>query len=408
MIHYILASITIVLFFIGMRVLLLRGPKCASEHILGIMIMNRVSLNVLYLMAAAGLLVDYPYLLKVSGPLYYLSPALLFFYLRSLVRPDIGFSRRDVIHFLPAFLGLLEVLPWYLKGYQYWLEDVGIGDFQPSLFFTRFSGPLSHYTGYFVKPVLQFIYLGWIYILARQSDFFRDRRPETKYVRMWVTFILIMFLLSQILVVVQIAANGLSYWVFTPGPVLYKGILVLNILLLSLFLFFIFQHPEILSSFVLGYRPGKENRSDALPVGGIPFAGNLAEIDVYQHADTAQASRREVLDVSEAEALLLNAEILMTEKALYRNREVHVASVASELGVPVHHLSFCLNKFRGVSFRDWINGYRIEAFLRDYPALNTSMTIEGQAFKCGFNTTSGFYQAFRKHKGCSPKEYFSS
>lgn len=408
MIHYILASITIVLFFLGLRILLMRGPKQVSEHILGIMLMNRVTLNVLYLMAAAGLLMDYPYLLKASGPLYYLTPALLFFYLRSLVRPDIVMSRKDVLHLLPAFFALMEVLPWYLKGYSFWLEDVGSGDFQPSLFFTRFTGPVSYYTGYLIKPVLQFIYLGWIYALARQSGFFRDSRPETKSVRIWVTFILVMFLLSQVIILVQIGANGLSNLIFTPGIGLYKAILVLNSLLLVVFLLFIFQHPEILSSFVLGYRSGKESRSfEAFnSAGGIPFTGNGAEIEVVKHA--SEATRREVLDVHQAEALLAKAETLMTEKALYRNGEIHVASVASELGVPVHHLSFCLNKCRGISFRDWVNGYRVEAFLRDHPALNASMTVEGQAFKCGFNTTSGFYQAFRKHKGCSPKEYFSS
>jgi AraC-like DNA-binding protein len=64
----------------------------------------------------------------------------------------------------------------------------------------------------------------------------------------------------------------------------------------------------------------------------------------------------------------------------------------------------------GISFRDYLNNYRIsyiEEKLSD-PAYLAKSSIETIAEASGFGSRQSFYTAFKKAKGCTPKEYFSS
>ena len=68
-------------------------------------------------------------------------------------------------------------------------------------------------------------------------------------------------------------------------------------------------------------------------------------------------------------------------------------------------------KFKyGINFREYLNKHRISYFeklLLD-PEIISKFPIDILIKDSGFGARQSFYTAFKKEKGCSPKEYLSS
>jgi len=61
------------------------------------------------------------------------------------------------------------------------------------------------------------------------------------------------------------------------------------------------------------------------------------------------------------------------------------------------------------NFQDFVNGYRVEAFLERMGDANYSnFSLLGMANEVGFSSKSNFYATFKKHKGVTPTEYRKS
>jgi AraC-like DNA-binding protein len=97
---------------------------------------------------------------------------------------------------------------------------------------------------------------------------------------------------------------------------------------------------------------------------------------------------------------------LMQEEALFKNQELSVNDVAKHLGIPRQHLSEVLNVHMGISFQDYINNYRLEAFVAclKLPKYK-NYTIIGIANEVGFKSKSTFNTAFKKRYDTTPSMY---
>ncbi|WP_271784829.1 helix-turn-helix domain-containing protein [Aquimarina algiphila] len=99
-------------------------------------------------------------------------------------------------------------------------------------------------------------------------------------------------------------------------------------------------------------------------------------------------------------------EFLMKEAKIYRDANLGLDSMSTELNISGNYLSQLVNKVTGRNFTDYVNGFRIEdakSKLRN-PEF-TNYTIIAIALESGFNSKSTFYSAFKKLTGISPKEY---
>ncbi|MHB8208640.1 helix-turn-helix domain-containing protein [Mucilaginibacter sp.] len=86
--------------------------------------------------------------------------------------------------------------------------------------------------------------------------------------------------------------------------------------------------------------------------------------------------------------------------------DFQIVHIAQKLNIPVHHCSFVINNVIGKNFRDWINGYRINNFIEEYPLFADRMTIEAIAYQSGFKSVATFYNAFKKETELIPTAYF--
>lgn len=100
---------------------------------------------------------------------------------------------------------------------------------------------------------------------------------------------------------------------------------------------------------------------------------------------------------------------LMEEDQLYKDSKLSLQKIASLLNVPRQYISEALNLHMKTSFQDFVNQYRVEAFIN---CLNNSnynqYTLLGIAEDVGFNSKTSFNTAFKKFKNVTPSEFKQS
>ncbi len=98
---------------------------------------------------------------------------------------------------------------------------------------------------------------------------------------------------------------------------------------------------------------------------------------------------------------------LMETEKIYTNPDLTISSLSEMLHVKPHVLSQLINRYYNKNYRDYINGYRVEEFIRMVRSKKYKhYTFLALAHEVGFNSKSTFNLAFKKIIGQSPSEYF--
>ncbi|HKG08808.1 MAG TPA: helix-turn-helix domain-containing protein [Pedobacter sp.] len=93
----------------------------------------------------------------------------------------------------------------------------------------------------------------------------------------------------------------------------------------------------------------------------------------------------------------------------YRDPELSLSGLASDTGIPAHHLSQMINQEFGKNFFDFVNMYRIDKakeLMKDKATGN--LTLEAIGAVSGFGSATAFYRAFKKHTGITPSSYLKN
>lgn len=103
---------------------------------------------------------------------------------------------------------------------------------------------------------------------------------------------------------------------------------------------------------------------------------------------------------------LINA---MEQDKLYTDPKLSIHKVSEKLNIPRQYISEVLNLHLNKSFLDFVNEYRIEAFIEKLQNDQYAhFTLLGIANEVGFNSKSTFNATFKKIKGLTPSEYKNS
>ena len=104
--------------------------------------------------------------------------------------------------------------------------------------------------------------------------------------------------------------------------------------------------------------------------------------------------------------LMLRLTSLMTEQQLFTKPDLTIEEVAMQAGESYRNVSAAINTCEGISFKTWVNSFRIEkakhliakGYLHDH-------VMDALAQASGFAGRVNFYRAFKKHTGQSPTEF---
>ena len=82
--------------------------------------------------------------------------------------------------------------------------------------------------------------------------------------------------------------------------------------------------------------------------------------------------------------------------------------LAKATNLPARYVSFLINHYHQKNYKEFINSFRIEAFLLKVNSEEQShKTLLGLALESGFSSKSTFNQVFKKQLGMSPSEYLN-
>ena len=102
-------------------------------------------------------------------------------------------------------------------------------------------------------------------------------------------------------------------------------------------------------------------------------------------------------------------EQVMEKEQLFLEPALNLYQLASAINEPPHLVSRILNVHLKKNFFDFVNSYRIEAFIRLAKQKNYAhLTLLAIAFEVGFNSKTTFNKAFKKAKGIPPKQYLKT
>lgn len=96
----------------------------------------------------------------------------------------------------------------------------------------------------------------------------------------------------------------------------------------------------------------------------------------------------------------------MADEKPFTNPKLTLSDLADSIETTPNHLSQIINQFEGVNFHDFVNGYRIEEFIKR-ASDNKEFSILAHAFDAGFNSKSSFNNVFKKHHGLAPSKYIA-
>lgn len=110
-----------------------------------------------------------------------------------------------------------------------------------------------------------------------------------------------------------------------------------------------------------------------------------------------------------AEALHQQLQGLMAAGEIFRESELSLTDLAERLDTHPNYLSQIINEKEGKNFYDYVNGMRVDAFLKmAADPRNSHYTLFALALECGFNSKSAFNRYFKKATGRAPSDFLKA
>ncbi len=325
-------------------------------------------------------------------PFFLLVGPVLYFYVRGLLRDDYRLSKLDWLHFVPAFLLLINIIPHLFSSFEDKLEYATRVLQSPS--------EIVHYKNLFIPPEVKFLFrplIGLFYIILCIRLIvlkFRDERPtnkQTKLIFRWTIFLIFNTLLVYISFLVftifsyqtndyRIAeAKGFYFLIST-----LVGLVLLNISLL----FF----PNILY--------------------GLPQLDYI----IYPKRNSLDEENKEMIkknarsfEISEAKLNLLHDKIeqyCLTQP--YLNPDFSLSTLSADIDIPVHHLSYYFNEHLNINFNTWKNDLKINFVIGLMEkGSNELLTLDAIAKQAGFGSRTTFFNAFKQKTGLTPSDFLN-
>jgi AraC-like DNA-binding protein/uncharacterized membrane protein len=393
------------LYFIGIGInlflillLLSKKNKSLADKILLIWI-STICLH-LFFYAATTILPKETYvnLFAIAPVMPMLHGPLLYLYTASMTNSIPSDRRIWLIHFLPAIVLFILMVPFLLLPAPQKMDvvdNLGKG--------FEFQRDLAKYS-IIVSGV---VYVVWLVFLLRQhkenikQQFSYDERIKLDWLKYLVYGLGVIWL-----IIIAQAINEKSYDQYIFGTV-------------------------VLIVFVIGYFGIRQGRI-YMP-SGVLFDEKVQEKQVQNElSDTSEipqdiSEESETLDIKEGGEvevkrkyaksgltkegslqLYMQLQELMEKEKVFVEPELTLVILAAKLSVHPNYLSQVINEKEGKNFYDYINNLRVEEFKRivRLPE-NGKFTIMSLAYECGFNSKSSFNKNFKKVTGLSPSEFLN-
>lgn len=372
-----------------------RGNTLLNRLLAGVFI-SRFALDFITLIFISKFFIFHSKLIFLIPSITFLGPACTYFYVRTYLKDESRLHKWDWLHFLPSLLVLVNMMPALLSSS---IDANGMAIANGLIFGSSGNTNLTLFISLkaqlFCRIILTFLYFGfsWKILIQHLSQKSHQIIGAIKY---WLLFFLIVGSLLLI-----IAAIGTAH-LFITGNYFYTQLnrpliaLILIFLTISYMLYPIWQ-PVVLYGNI------------SFPeIIALEVTNKIKEIKPSVNPSEKIERNIPLLTLEQIDNYIVHFGQFMEDKKPFLKADLNLALLARQLEMPEHHLTYVLNHILKQKFRDCINGYRIQHFIKEYPAKANDFTVDSFALMTGFNTKKTFYSAFTKETGQTPAAYFKS
>ncbi len=304
-----------------------------------------------------NILIDYSFLFFLNYILIFIIPP-HFLHIINYFLGDNGkpFSIKKLVHFIPLAISMVLLL---------WLC------LQPAGFRHNFFAQINKGDRPLLSTILGIVFFlqFTIYVLIayRKVFLYRKNNPETEVVK-WL-------------------------WIFINA--------VLFIIVFTYFFIFVFLFS--ISVILICCSASTIVLYDLFSFKSLKNYSFLSEIMAMKQP--ANSSSAPVLSEETRQKITLALNRLMEEDKYFMNSKISLSDLADQSNIPKYLLTPYLNQYH-INFYEFINRYRIEEAKKMLISSDSQKySVEVIAQKCGFNSRSVFYTAFKKNTGVTPIQF---
>ncbi len=362
-----------------------------ANLLLGINLLGISMVAIVITVVETGLILEVPHFYRLPSPLYYLMFPAAWLYVKLIITDRMRLEKTDYLHFLPALIHLIEMIPFYLKSADEKLIEINEVVNQHIDIYAHREGWLPPFAHNMLRGLMAIIYAFAMWRLIRKSNSYMNTTSSfTAKTMEWLKTFTFINALIGVGVVLFLTL------VFIPADTRSMGLTIVFLISLTISNTYLFFRPEILYG---------------LPQ---PASAQLAAINTGK----AEALLNNIEQVDNIEQVAIPSfiyeyknhihEYLITSQR-YLEPEFNLQDLSRDTGIPKHHLQLLIHKAEGKKFGEFINKYRIEHLKKQIENGGMkSKTLEGLAAESGFSSKATFIRSVKKLTGKTPKEYFNS
>lgn len=389
-----LLYLTLAGFLISTLVLInLKNSNQANIYLLFFLLIN----NIYALSHYAAVYSQNKYLTAIMlvhfTPFYLLLGPLFYFYVRSLLVDDYRLSKNDYLHFIPAGIILINIVPYLLKGVDYKLSYALTVMENPSklIYFDYLF--LHPSWNFLLRPIHAFLYVIFSIVLIYRNKLNIIKNSfQSNLIFRWL------FILISVSLVLYF-----SFFLFSVVGFITKDYNTTSIQ--AYYVLFATAVSLVLLNFSLLFFP---NILYGLPQ--LDYKLNSLKRDLLNEEENEEKKLSKTFEISEDKLQLLKNKIdKYLESLPYLKTNFNLTMMSSDTDIPVHHLSYFFNEHMNTNFNTWKNDLKIEHVLELMnDGTYENLTLDALSKKAGFGSRSSFINSFKTKTGLTPSEYLQN
>ncbi len=351
-------------FFLA-TILLINSAKQRKSVVFLVLLIIIISLyQIKAIIVLEGYYSSFPFLIQFFLPFHFLLGPLFYFYIRYTANKDDGFKMKDLLHFIPALVCLLILLPFYLKS---GVEKLAIYSAPEPDNFNVASTKMFYYIPILIS-ILLYCWISWKFIRSKHKNL--DGRANKNYLEklLWLQKYTNVFLIFICCFIV-----AMLIFVFT-----------------DFYQFYVMLATVFASSMLIHYIAYWAIKESRVVQSHMSTTHN--ELGILTQ-DRITDLKKEIINILEHEQLFLDSNLSARD-------------FCSRLKINSQYLSQIVNTEFQCNLSYLINSYRIE-YAQNIIASGAynHLNFLGIANMSGFNSANAFTRVFKQHTKITPSQY---
>jgi AraC-like DNA-binding protein len=329
-------------------------------------------------------------------PLMLLLGPFLYFYIRGTLDDTYSLKKIDFIHFIPAIIHLIGIIPYILQPFSEKLQiATQIIDNIDALLKIQINYFYDTKVSFVIRPVLLLCYILYCMYLIwkRFSSTTFDRNVPKKQLLISLRW-LIVLIFSLFFIVVEFLIITYNSIHIKPSVGLINSYssYILSGVAYCIMSFSLLLFPNILYGF-----------PKRITTGNLQKTRGEKQLPTIEAKKTVNVEEDPFFDLSE------NIKKYLIKEKPFINPDFSISDIALAMQVPQNHVSYCINDIMQTKFSTLKSDLRINYAVELLSGnLKESFTIEGIAQQSGFKTRASFYNAFKEKTGMNPTDFIDA